>query len=349
MLRSGLRRVTNLGRVGKCGYTGVMGDHSGPGLRVTADRRGAVAGLSGLATCGSVWACPVCSARIATVRADDLAGVMRHAFRAGCEAAMITLTMRHHPGQTLRQCWGALSAAWHAVTSGKQWVADQSGYVVRGWVRVVEVTRGRNGWHVHVHALLIFDKPVTPDRLRGLADQMWKRWNAALLRKGFDSIRDVASDVRKASLTPGSNGLHRYFVKLAHEITGGHAKLAKGGGRTPFQILTDALDTGEKADLDFWWEWEAASRGRRQIGWSKGLRDWAQLGEEQSDEDIAAADLEGEDMLFLDPESWRHLRCSPGDVCGLLEVTEDGGYGMAMRWLRAHGYGYVLLARAGGK
>ena len=29
----------------------------------------------------------------------------------------------------------------------------------------------------------------------------------------------------------GGSGLHEYFVKLAHEVTGGQAKLAKGGGR----------------------------------------------------------------------------------------------------------------------
>jgi hypothetical protein len=335
----------------QCGYTGVLSDGSGPGLRLTADSGGAVAGLSGLSTCGSVWACPVCSARIATVRASDLADVMRHAFRSGCEAAMVTLTMRHHQGQSLRQCWDALMTAWHAVTSGKYWVADKAGMAVRGWVRVVEVTKGDNGWHVHVHVLLIFDKPALLRELHGLADRMWKRWNAALLRCGFDSVREVngervAADVRKASLRPGAkDGLHEYFVKLSHEITGGHAKLAKGQGRTPFQILTDAVAAGEKADLDAWWEWESTSRGRRQIAWSKGLRKWAGVGAEQTDEEIAGADLEAEDMLFIEPESWRVMRHDPGAVCGLLETTEEGGYQAAMGWLRSRGYGYALLAR----
>ena len=34
------------------------------------------AGFGGLVTCGSVWACPVCAAKVATKRAEDLAAVL---------------------------------------------------------------------------------------------------------------------------------------------------------------------------------------------------------------------------------------------------------------------------------
>lgn len=345
-LRYALRDVTRVGRLRQCGYTGVRSDGTGPGLRVTADGGTVTAGLSGLSTCGSVWACPVCSARIATVRASDLADVMRHGFRRGCDAAMVTLTMRHHEGQSLKELWDAVTSAWHAVTSGKLWMADKAEYALRGWVRVVEVTRGENGWHVHVHALMIFDRPVPLSRLTVLANRMWRRWNAALQRRGLDSLPGVGADVKKASLRAGAKGgLHEYFVKLSHEIAGGQAKLGRGKGRTPFQILADAVGGGEAGDLAAWWEWESVSRGRRQIAWSKGLREWAGLGAEQTDDEIAGEDLESEDMLFIDPESWRLLRHDPAGVCGLLEAAEDGGYAAAMEWLAGRGYGYVVLAR----
>ncbi len=254
---------------------------------------------------------------------------MKFALSAGCGASLVTLTMRHHEGQTLKQCWDALSKAWAAVTSGKQWVSDSELFGLRGWVKAVEVTRGQNGWHVHLHALMIWDDDVTTDQARYVARRMWQRWNRALQRRGFDSLRDLGGlDVRLASLKPGTaGGLHEYFVKLSHEITGGHAKLARGSGRTPFQILADALatTTGEADDFLLWWEWEQASLGRRQIAWSKGLREWAQMGAEQKDEEIAAEQLEGDDVLFIDPASWRHLRQDPDAVCDLLECTEDGG------------------------
>lgn len=345
-LRYELRSLTELKRVKKCGYCTAGGDGKGPGLRVTVDGKGgAIAGFSGLTTCGSVWVCPVCSAKIATRRAEDLADFMRFALEQGCRASMVTLTMRHHEGQTLQECWDALSKAWAAVTSGKQWVTDSDGYGLRGWVKAVEVTRGKSGWHVHIHVLMIWDAPVTRKQARFVGERMWRRWNRALERRGFDSLRDSGGlDVRMASLRPGAgSGLHEYFVKLSHEITGGQAKLAKGHGRTPFQLLSDAVATGEAADIHSWWEWEQASHGRRQMAWSKGLREWAGMKQEQTDEEIADEQLEAEDVLFIVPESWHHLRRDPMMVCELLEVTEGGGYAAAMPWLERHGFGYVVV------
>jgi Replication protein len=346
VLRGGLRDLTNLERVRKCGHVTVGAPGGGPGLRLTTSPAGPVAGLSGLLTCGSVWSCPVCAAKIATRRADELADVMRFALEQNCRASLVSLTMRHHAGQRLKDCWDALSTAWRAVVSGKQWATDAFLFQIRGWVKAVEVTRGRNGWHVHIHALIIWDRPVTLEQARHVADRMWRRWNRALVRKGFDSLRDDGGlDVRMATLVPGGFGLHEYFVKLSHEITGGQAKLAKGGGRTPFQIAASATETGEAADVHAWWEWEKASHGRRQIGWSKGLRAWAGLDAEQDDDEVAAEQLEGDDLLFLDLDSWRAIRGEPGRVCDLLEVTEDDGYRAAMATLRRWGLGYMLVNR----
>jgi hypothetical protein len=347
VLRGGLRDLTSLERVRKCGHVTVGSAGGGPGLRLTTGPGGTVAGLSGLVTCGSVWACPVCAAKIATRRADELADVMRFALEKSCKASMVTLTMRHHEGQRLKDCWDALSTAWRAVVSGKQWVTDSEAFGLVGWVKAVEVTRGRNGWHVHIHALMIWDKSVTLQVAQHVGDRMWARWNRALQRRGFDSLRDAGGlDVRMATLVPGGFGLHEYFVKLSHEITGGQAKLAQGGGRTPFQILADTLATvRETGDVSDWREWEKASHGRRQIGWSKGLRDWAGLDAEQDDDEVAAEQLQGDELLFLDLDSWRALRGEPGRVCDLLEVAEDGGYRAAMTTLTGWGLGYMLVNR----
>jgi hypothetical protein len=207
----------------------------------------------------------------------------------------------------------------------------------------VEVTHGQHGWHVHVHALLIWDQQVDQADAEIIGERMWQRWTRALRRAGFDSLRDSGGlDVRMATLKPGAgSGLHEYFVKLSHELTGGHAKLAKGAGRTPFQLLTDALSTGLAEDVEHWWEWEKVSKGRRQIAWSKGLREWANLGREQSDEEIAEEEPGGDELILLTPESWRELRELPDRVCELLEATEHGGLGAAtalldswgLRWL----------------
>ena len=156
---------------------------------------------------------------------------------------MVTLTIRHHDGQQLKDCWEAVSSGWQSVTSGKQWVSDCAKYGLVGWVRTVEVTHGANGWHVHVHALLIWENQVDQEQAEFVGERMHRRWTRRVQKRGFDSLRDSGGlDVRMATLKPGKgSGLHEYFVKLSHELTGGQAKLAKGGGRTPFQILTDRL------------------------------------------------------------------------------------------------------------
>jgi integrase len=71
-------------------------------LAVTSNTDGTrTAGYSGLASCGSVWACPQCAAKIATRRADELSKVMRAVDEAGGSAFLLTLTMRHERGDRL--------------------------------------------------------------------------------------------------------------------------------------------------------------------------------------------------------------------------------------------------------
>lgn len=64
-----------------------------------------------------------------------------------------------------------------------------------------------------------------------------------------------------------------------------HRKENRGprGGRSPTQLLADAVDTYEEQPVHRWWAWESASEGRRQLTWStgrRGLRALAGLGRE---------------------------------------------------------------------
>ena len=137
--------MTRLDRLRACGHTAV--DGSGVMVRMTPGSSGSScrAGFAGLATCGSVWACPVCAAKVAAERAGELGAVLTAAGEAGHQVAMVTLTVRHRQGQSLRQVWGAVTKGWSRVTSGKAWRSDQRRYGVQGWARAVEVTHGAHG------------------------------------------------------------------------------------------------------------------------------------------------------------------------------------------------------------
>ena len=147
-----LRKVSRLRRVSACRRR-----PTGEGVMV--GRRGARAHYSGLQTCASVWSCPVCSARIQAERADELLRAVERAHACGLKVALLTLTMRHRKRDKLKLLWDGLSQAWQPAIATDRAVRrarDAVGMV--SWVRRVEATHGRKGWHLHVHALLFYGR-----------------------------------------------------------------------------------------------------------------------------------------------------------------------------------------------
>jgi hypothetical protein len=299
-----------------------------------------VAGYAGLVTCGSTWACPCCAAKIAGRRSEELSQVMRTVLTAGGSASLITLTMRHHSGHRLKDCWDALSSAWRGVISGKQWLADQELGGLLGWVRVVEATHGRNGWHLHVHVLVCWKRSVSLELAQDIGHRMWQRWTRVLERKGFTSWKHRGGvDVRMATLR--TDNLAHYFTKLAREVTYSHAKESRGG-RSPFKLLTDGLRTGDADALDLWGEWEQVSFGKRQLTWSLGVHDLRKLAGvgEQTDEEIAEEDLAGEDTIALPHPTWEAL-LSGELTTDLLDAAELAGVAGACSFLQMRGLEFL--------
>lgn len=341
-VRNEVRRVTTLDRLKKCGHTPI--DKGGVVVRSTFTNTGPRAGYSGLSTCGSVWACPVCSAKISAQRAEDIKQVLKTAQKRGYSVAMVTLTVRHHAGHTLKEVWDAVSTGWKSVTTGSGWLSDQLRFKIKGWVKAVEVTHGKNGWHVHVHTLLIFKGKELEANLLGA--RIFKRWQKGLSKKGFTAEVAHGLDVGFAKGGDSAGKLSTYLAKtgdmLAQEAALGQFKEARNGNRTPFQIALSFFDTGDMADLALWHEWEKFSHGRRQMGWSKGLREWAQLTEvEKSDEQIASEEIgsSDDDLVLLPGDSWRDVRARRLEA-RVLEMAEKFGQGLT-RWLDLEGIAWL--------
>jgi hypothetical protein len=93
--------------------------------------------------------------------------------------------------------------------------------------------------------------------------------------------------------------------------------------RTAFEILADGLETGLADDLELWLEWERASKGRRQLLHSQGLKTRVGI-DELTDEEIAAAkdEGEGETLVILPRKTWREVYPIAVE---LLEAPEAGG------------------------
>lgn len=306
---------------------------------------GGRAGFAGLQSCGSVWVDPVCNAKIMARRALEIGAAVETWQAEGGGAAMMTFTLRHNKTQRLATLWDVVSKAWAAVTSGKLWVSAQA-VGVEGWLRVVEVNIGPNGWHVHIHALLFVAGDMTTDQVLSVHAGMVRRWSAAAKRLGLSSPLSVAQDCRIIS-TASDEALGQYLAKaqhgyIGHELTNTQSKEArfKNSTVTVWTLLDNARD-GIAEACEKWFEYERASKGRRQISWSKGLRERLRLLSEQTDEDIAAEEMgtADDDLLLITAEGWRAL-VEMRALAECLSAAEVGGLVGLRDWLVAHGIDY---------
>lgn len=348
-LRENVQSLTSLERVKKCGRVPIA-----QAVTLRFDESvGRRAGYGGLHTCGSVWVCPVCSGKVAAYRKEEVTSVLEYAHQQGLHISMLTLTQRHHAGQSLRLLWDALANAWQAVISGRRWQEYKEQIGLVGYIKATEVTHGKSGWHTHLHVVVISenDPAVTPifyQRKQGRAKQPYplevttsaefvaNRWEKGLAKKGVDFIADkggidwkTAENFRAvgkyvAKLQSGTDG-------LAAETTLGGFKKARKGNRTPFQILADIIENGDEKDLKLWGEYERVSKGRRALTWSVGLRDWAHLEEELSDEEVAEQVPGGDIVAIFANADWKKVRSA--GAAHLLDVVEQEGLCAAYKWL----------------
>ena len=171
------------------------------------------------------------------------------------------------------------------------------------WLRVVEVTLGDNGWHVHQH-MVVFLPDDTSDLERDeLYATWWRRWREGSKSAGLDG----ALMVNHAKWVDTSEGISRYVTKgiyevvpekyspaesAGFEVARGDLKTGRFGNRSAMELLRDVVTNRDPSDMGLWLEYEQASVGRRQMTWSHGARDLLLPDvEELTDEEIAEQEL----------------------------------------------------------
>lgn len=273
--------------------------------------------LGSVKTCGSVWACPVCAAKVAEQRRQELHHAMVKHTAAGGHAYLLTFTFPHYKGEALAQLMPAFDKARQQFQNSKGWkkVMGKDGTAGRvGSVTSLEVTYGDgNGWHPHLH-MLVFCNPGAfregeaddQGRLHSAAiDYFRGAWVSKLERNGLvdsqnrNSARQYGLDVR------GGEKAAEYIAKWGHdekwgmssELTSSHAKVGKraqwgaNDHYTPFQLLAMA-DAGDMHALCAFREFVNAFDGKRMLTWSPGLKEHFGVAE-LTDEDAAAEQVLG--------------------------------------------------------
>lgn len=296
-----------LGRVAKCGRVPAA---NGAEVRCVAGDS-PYAYLAGVVTCSNVWLCAVCSAKIRTRRQLEVAALAEAHTATGGDLGLLTLTLRHHRWHDLAAMLRTLADAWESLRQDARW--RELGIV--GYVRSLEVTYSeRNGWHPHYHVLLLFDGPAAhAERLDWLTAAWAERVEKRL---GARPSKAHGCDFR---LLP--HGAASYVAKIGAEMARGDLK----GSQQIWQLL-DAVDDGDTRATALVLDYASATKGKRAIQFSKGLRDLYDLGPELTDDEIANADEGGELVMTLSAGELARLTRpvygQPPAIVALLEQIE---------------------------
>lgn len=335
MLQSVARKFLPKSRTDKC----LRLRQASKEIQVWQSKEHKTTSYSGLQTCGSVWACPVCSAKIAERRrAEIVAAMAAHKASGGC-MNLLTLTAPHQRTDQLvdllKKQALALKKMFADFTVRK--VLTEMG--VLGQIRALEVTHGRlsefnNGWHPHYHFLMFAGSGVDLARFDGpqmkdWAVRLYLRWAACCESAGLGT----PSFAHGLKLDDGSKAA-KYVAKwgLEDEMTKGHTKKAISG-ETPFDFLRSYLaDATDKQAGALFKEFAETFKGKRQLYWSPGLKKRFAIGE-SSDEELAAQMEDHASMLgTITIDQWRDVLAVEGNGTVLM-LAANGGWDAVMVYL----------------
>jgi hypothetical protein len=319
--REVLWRESRIERVRKCGRV-PLGDD------IAVKSNGGVCHYAGLTTCGSIWACPVCSAKIRNTRADEISAGAAGWDQAGNSVYMVTLTMPHDFGMKLARLMPVIADGFRSVISGRAWLRIREQIHVSGTIRSVEVTYGLNGWHPHLHVLVFIEGDPGSEGLAALYSHVAGKWRRFITKAGYRPPDDQHGVVIERCTSAAQAGA--YIAKtqdgraVGNELARADLKQGRAGHRTPFELLESFRWTGDIEDLAAWHEYEAATKGHQCITWSKGLRQLL-AAPEKSDEEIAAEEIGGDIVTMIPAETWRAVCAVPGLPAAILDGAERGG------------------------
>jgi len=260
---------------------------------------------TGIQTCASVWACPVCSAKISERRRIELAAAIATHKAAGGDVLLLTLTNRHDRrddlGELVQGQAQALRRFLRGTKASIKWF-DELGSI--GTVRAMEVTHGDlNGWHPHYHLLVFVNKAISD--LSAMAKAGAAVWARCCKLAGLKE-----PSLERGLTLQGGEYAARYVGKwgLDQEMTKGHQKKAKPGGATPFDLLRRLFaDPSDKRSAFLFQEFASVFKGKRQLVWSRGLKERFAI-ETKSDEQIAEAVAEGSELFArINLVQWRQV------------------------------------------
>ena len=299
------------GRLESCGKVPIPMTLNGELVHVASESRtvailknGENYSFGGLMRCGSVWVCPECASMITEYRRNELKVACENALAQGLQISMLTLTVPHYFKDSLESVLNGISAALRKLKNRKAFkkVAQEIGLV--GNIRTLEATVGENGWHPHFHILLFTKSALSDSELYSLQENLLSQWQSACVSSGLPLPNNHGLDL--------VNGAHAaaYVTKwgIEEEMTKGHLKQGiKDGHVSPFGLL-ELYDQGDKNAGRRFQEYAKVFKGKRQLVWSKGLRELLKVGEQKSDDEIInEVEKASEEVMKISYDDFRQI------------------------------------------
>ena len=298
--------------------------------------------FSGTEICASAWACPVCSAKIAERRAEEIRRAVDAWIAEGGICLFVTLTVPHELVDALAPMVQRFRRALQLFRGGRGGKAINDALASIGLVRAMETTWGdEHGFHPHSHEIWF----CRPGRVP--LDDIIARWQDSAQAAGFQRPHDLYGVRVKVaeSSEQAAAALADYLTKLgkelpedgrplwgvAEELAKAHSKRGRFRSMTPFDFLRAQYDPQVSPDQrarfrELFAEYVAAFKGVAQVYWSRGLKARFEV-EDRTDEETAEESRESADRLArLDIEEWERLFARRSDHrASLLIIAQNGG------------------------
>lgn len=335
--REGLQHPQDWHRTAKCKWVNVSGF-----IGVHASREHASAFYTGLMSCGSVWACPVCSAKVQERRREEIAEAVTWAYAKGLQPCMVTLTFPHYAWNQLKELLNQQANALQKMRAGAPWSRFKNSTGYQGLIRSLELTIGSNGWHPHTHELWFVSGQTDAAAMK---EKILDRWRSSCARAGLldlSNAAQVAAFDAHAVDVKGWCTASDYLAKqddsrhwgVDSEIAKASTKQGRAAGKHPFGLLALAQDGDKKAGAQYC-EYAAAMRGKRQLYWSSGLKGKVGV-DEQTDEELAEQERDQADLLgYLSTDDWKLIRYANMRAQVLDAAESNGGWVAVLHLLRA--------------
>ena len=307
-LQSTIRTILKTYRVARCLRSPISVSHH---ISIFKNAQFNSVFFGGLQTCGSVWHCPVCAAKISERRVIEVQQAIDYCQALGGSVSFVTRTVPHDKQDSLKTILYQFRDAERFLKKHRQYKNLLKTFESFGQIKVFEITVGLNGWHLHVHEIHLHQNKQSLENLAIFEENFYNLWASVAVLAGFEEpsrafgLQVQNGDFAAAYLAKfGKESKSNWNV--SREITKQHIKKSKSGF-SPFDLIRAYRDKQTDFLAGLILEYGETMHGQQQLIWSNGLKKLVAV-EIVSDAEISAAQDAAAVLLgLLSLKQWRFI------------------------------------------